>query len=126
MKRVLLNVMILAVALCSGVALLTSSVYADGSVCDGGLDEDLKDAAGCNEGDKIEDKLSNIFGPVFGIVGIIAVGAVIYGGFLFMKSNGDPGKAATARHVIMYAIVGLIVAVLAAIIVRFVVEKVSK
>lgn len=58
----------------------------------------------------------NIFAAVTGLVGYIATGFVIYGGFLFLRSDGDPGKAAKAKKTITSAVIGLVIAVLATVI----------
>ena len=53
------------------------------------------------------------------IVAVIAVAAVIWGGFLYITSFGDENKAATAKRVILYAIIGLFIIGAAALIVNF-------
>jgi len=50
---------------------------------------------------------------------------IIYGGVKYSTSAGDPSKATAAKNTIMYAIVGLIVAILAFAIVRFVTTSVT-
>ncbi len=63
----------------------------------------------------------NIFS---GIVGIVAVIMIVYGGFRYITSGGDSAKVTAAKNTIVYAIIGLIVVALAQFIVRFVLEKV--
>lgn len=53
------------------------------------------------------------------ISGIVAVIFVAYGGFLFVASQGDPGKLVSARKTILNAVVGLIIVLLATPLVRF-------
>lgn len=53
-------------------------------------------------------------------VGAVSVGFIIYGGIQYSMSAGDPGKVATAKRTILYAVVGLAVALLAFAIVAFV------
>lgn len=50
---------------------------------------------------------------VWPIAAGIAVILFIYGGILLMTSTGDPTKVASARNVILYAVIGLVVALLA-------------
>jgi len=52
----------------------------------------------------------NFIWPIF--IGI-AVLIFIYAGFLFLTAAGEPGKVSTARHALIWAIVGLAVALLA-------------
>jgi hypothetical protein len=40
--------------------------------------------------------------------GIIAVGAVVYAGVLFMLSQGNPDKLATAKKALLYAVLAVI------------------
>ena len=51
---------------------------------------------------------------------IVAVAFVIYGGFLYITSQGEPDKATQARTTIINAVIGLIVAILATGIVTFI------
>lgn len=58
------------------------------------------------------------------IVGIIAVVMVIISGFKFITSGGDSGQITSAKHTLIYAIVGLIIVALAQTIVKFVLSKI--
>lgn len=58
------------------------------------------------------------------ILGIAAVIVIMVAGLSFVLSSGDPAKIATARNAIIYASVGLAVAVLAQTLVVFVLKKV--
>lgn len=49
-----------------------------------------------------------------------AVGFVIYGGFMYMMSQGEPDKAANARKMIVNAVIGLVIGLLATGIVAFI------
>lgn len=59
------------------------------------------------------------------IVGIVAVVVVIYGGLQYILAAGDQAKITKAKDTILYAIVGLVVAMLAYAIVNFVVNGVT-
>lgn len=54
------------------------------------------------------------------IIGAIAVLMIIIGGIRYTVSNGDQSQITSAKNTILYAIVGLVVAVLAYAIVHFV------
>ena len=47
------------------------------------------------------------------LLGVIAVIFLLWAGFLFITAGGDPDKVNTARQNVMYAMVGVAVAVLA-------------
>jgi hypothetical protein len=51
---------------------------------------------------------------------LAAVAFVIYGGFLYMTSQGEPDKAVSARKTIINAVIGLVISLLATGIVSFI------
>lgn len=51
-------------------------------------------------------------------VGYLAVAMVIYGGYLYIMSQGDPGKAAKGQHTLTSAIIGVVIAMGASVIVN--------
>ena len=58
-------------------------------------------------------------------VGIISVIMLILGGIRYVVSGGDSKKVTDAKNTIMYAIIGLIVAILSYAIVNFVISAVG-
>ncbi len=60
---------------------------------------------------------------VFGIIGALALLIITISGFRYITSAGDPQKASEARSGIIYALIGLIVAISAQAIVVFVVNR---
>lgn len=67
--------------------------------------------------------IANLANQVLGIVlllaGIIAIFYLVYSGFLYVTSAGNPEKVKTARQGIINAIIGIIIIVAAFFIVRF-------
>ncbi|MBX4200785.1 hypothetical protein KW786_01510 [Candidatus Parcubacteria bacterium] len=59
----------------------------------------------------------NIFWPI--VVTIIII-MILYSGFLFLSAQGDPTKAAEARKVLLWAIVGIIIIVLSGTMIAFI------
>lgn len=115
-----------ATAMVIGGALFPAPVMADGDVCsDPNISDELKDAAGCNTTKKADEVVNAVVNVVLSFVGIIAVCVMIYGGFLYMTSNGDSGKAQKAKNVILYGLVGMIIALLAYTIIIFVSRSIS-
>lgn len=51
----------------------------------------------------------NLLNIVFGILAGIAFISVVYGGFKYVLSQGEPDKIGKAKNIIMYSIIGLIV-----------------
>jgi uncharacterized membrane protein len=58
-------------------------------------------------------------------VGIISVIMLIYGGLRYVISGGDSKKVTDAKNTIMYAIIGLIIAILSYAIVNFVINAIG-
>lgn len=55
------------------------------------------------------------------LTGALAVLMIVYGGFKYVTSRGESSEVTSAKNTILYAVVGLVVAILAYAIVRFVV-----
>lgn len=66
--------------------------------------------------------VSTIINWILGIVGVIAVVMIIIGGIQYTVSAGDSGKVKKAKDTILYGIIGLVIALLAAAIVNFVLD----
>lgn len=54
------------------------------------------------------------------LAGMVAIGFVIYGGFQFITSQGEPEASKRARQTIINAIIGLVIALFATALVAFV------
>lgn len=119
MKKILAAILMAVALAVSGVGGLSANVQAT-SICDDLSDEELKEAAGCNTTQTIGGAANIIIQVVLSLVGIGAVVVMIYGGVLYMISSGDAAKAKRARDVILYGLVGMMVALLAFAIVSFV------
>jgi type IV secretion system pilin len=64
-----------------------------------------------------------IFQDVFGIVGGLSLLFLIIGGFRYVLSSGEPQNVATAKATILYAIIGLLIAIVAESIVSLILGK---
>ncbi len=73
-------------------------------------------------GSTLTDLVKNIISALLFIVGAVAVIMIIVGGIRYVTSNGDQAHVKAAKDTIMYAVVGLVVAILAYAIVQFVVS----
>jgi hypothetical protein len=66
-----------------------------------------------------EPVIASIINMAIFAVGTVAVVSVVVGGVMYSTSQGDTAKIKKAKDTIMYAIIGVIVAVLAYAIVNF-------
>lgn len=75
-------------------------------------------------------KTETVAGPVQTVIsillfaiGVISVIMIIVGGIRYTVSNGDSSKITQAKNTVLYAVIGLVVALLAYAIVNFVVDR---
>lgn len=59
------------------------------------------------------------------IAALVAVGYIIYGGYRYILSQGDPESAKSARQTIINALIGLVIAIASASIVHFVANRLT-
>lgn len=67
-------------------------------------------------------RITNIINILLFVVGVVAVIGIIIGGIRYTTSNGDASQTKAAKDIILYAVVGLIAALLAWAIVTFVLD----
>ncbi len=64
--------------------------------------------------------ISNVLSWAYSAAGIVAVVFIIKGGFDYMMSRGDPSKTHQGTQTLIFAVVGLVVVILAAVITNFI------
>ena len=72
-----------------------------------------------------QELVGGIISYLMGLVGILAVAALVYGGIMYMTSGGSEERVKQAKNIITYAIIGLVVAVLSYIIVNTVIQAIG-
>ena len=82
-------------------------------------------SGGAASGVDVSGTISKITTFIFALLGIVAVFVIILGGFNMMTSSGDPGKVKKGKDTILWGIIGLVVAILAYAIVRFVLQQLN-
>ena len=68
---------------------------------------------------------TQISNTILYIVGVISVVMLVWGGLRYILSGGDSKKITDAKNTILYAIIGLIISVLAFAIVNFVLNTIG-
>lgn len=83
-------------------------------------------------GDFAQSKLDSLLGIglaiteiLLFIAGFLAIVYVVYGGFRYVLSQGEPENTKIAKDAILNAVIGLVIAVLASAIVRFIGNSIS-
>lgn len=94
------------------------------------FDQGIGDGAGAAQG---KDQSSDLFGDqgvfrtitnvLLFIIGAIAVIMLIIGGIRYVTSSGDSAAVTSAKNTILYAVVGIVVAILAYAVVNFVITS---
>lgn len=120
-----LKIFILSAFTLLGVLALAPPAYAANGVfkqaCNG------SSSVVCDQQKNGEAKTLNFVKDIIALlliaIGIISVIVIIVGGIRFTTSNGDSAKIKSAKDTILYAIVGLVVAVLAFPIATFVLDR---
>jgi hypothetical protein len=70
--------------------------------------------------DTILEILKRVLSWFTAIVGIFAILMLLYAAFLFLTSAGNEEKTATAKKTLLYAVIGIAVAILAYVAIGFV------
>ena len=68
---------------------------------------------------------TQISNTILYIVGIISVIMLVWGGLRYIISGGDSKKVNDAKNTVLYAIIGLIIAILSYVIINFVLNAVG-
>jgi len=133
MKRLLVTILT-SLAMLMPTLALTSDIPVYAAGCGSGSDAKNQvlngigeTGANCASG---EAGVNHIFTAIVDIlsliVGVISIIAIISAGFKYVTSGGESAKVGNAKSTIIYAIIGIVIAVLAQLIVRFVVTTTSQ
>lgn len=122
-KKTLTSAIIgMVISLSASVLVNTGMVILSINSAGGSLDKGASDQIGA---DFAQEQVQNAFTWAYTVAGLVAVAFIIYGGIKYVISQGDPGKTRSATQTIVYAVVGLIVVLLAAAITSLVTKSVS-
>lgn len=126
-----LGALLIVPALALGIS-LAAPVLQPAEVSAAPFDQGLKDGADSSKG---KDQQADLFGDngvfktitnvLLFIIGAISVIMLIIGGIRYVVSGGDSGAITSAKNTILYAIVGIVVAILAYALVNFVIGSFS-
>ncbi len=77
------------------------------------------------QGKSVNSTVGSIVNILLWVVGILSVTMIVWSGFKYITSAGDTSKLASAKSTLIYAVVGLIIAIMAYAIVNFVRTEVT-
>lgn len=124
MKRLALTLMVLAGLVVPTLAPATAGAVDVFDACGSGAAADTAVCKGTD--DKVlgpNGILTNVINLLLTIIGIISVIMIIVGGIRYTTSGGDSGQINSAKDTIIYAIVGVVIAILSFAIVNWVLVK---
>src|SRR3989338_1443717 len=109
MKKLLKNVSILA------ISLLPNAAFAalNSPTTLGGLSTQ-----------ELESTIGTLLNAVLGLVGVIALGIILYGGFRWMTAAGNEETVGEAKKILIAGVIGLIIVIVAWAVVSFVISTV--
>lgn len=97
-----------------------SAVDIIGKSCDNANSELCKADTENIENDGVIKTLVDVLMFFLGVVSVISI---IIGGLIYTTSNGDSSKITQAKNIILYSVVGLVLALMSWGIVRFILER---
>lgn len=131
MKKRLFNILLssLAFLLIAGsfVALGVDDTLAQEIGTDFGIGDDSQfDQNTELAGTDIRLIIARIINVFLGILGIIAVGLILYAGYLWMTAGGDDTKIAAAKKTLINSVIGLVIILSSFAITQFVINRLSE
>lgn len=68
----------------------------------------------------IQSAVVRLINFMLGLVGVLSIAALVYGGIFYIISLGNDSRVTTAKKTITWAIIGLVVSLISVLMVRFV------
>jgi hypothetical protein len=87
---------------------------------------DFGDLKGKNLGSTIFTIILNVIDMALRVVAILAIGFIIFGGFLYLTSQGEPERTKKGTDTLLKAVIGLVIAILSTAVVSFIVARLAK
>jgi hypothetical protein len=113
-------------ALGGAVALVPSPAHAASCTDPVACIQQGVDKTGGKNATPVETRIKTIVNMILYILGAIAVIMIVIGGVRYTTSGGDAGGVSGAKNTILYAVVGLVIAIMAYAIVNFVLDSFAK
>lgn len=108
----------------AGLAVVALPAQVSANALDSACQADPGSAICSNQsgaGTSVEALIKTIVNVLLFLIGVIAVIMIIVGGIRYTTSGGDSSALTSAKNTILYAVIGLVVAVLAYAIVNWVI-----
>ncbi|MBI4427127.1 MAG: hypothetical protein HY569_01420 [Candidatus Magasanikbacteria bacterium] len=122
-KRKILLIAVAAIV-ATGILAFAASVFAQDASLNFGL-KPVAEGTGLG-GQDIRITIAKIIRAVLGLLGIIALGVMLYGGFMYMTSAGEEEKISTAKKALTNGVIGLVIILSSLALVQFILNKLGE
>ena len=105
-----------------------TTLMADSASAQLNLESGINSAKGTGAPDNVTEDdglIKKVVNLLLWAIGIISVIMIIIGGIRYATSNGDSNQVTAAKNTIMYAVIGLVIAIFAYAIVNFVFVQIT-
>lgn len=119
LKNIILS-LALVVGVGAGAIMLPATVGAVDPI--GDACQTNPDSAICNDDTTVDSIVKTVINVLLFIIGIISVIMIIIGGLRYTASGGDSSAVTAAKNTILYAVVGLVIALIAFAVVNWVID----
>ena len=110
------------------IAFGVTTLTADSASAQLDLESGINSAKGTGAPDNVTEDdglIKKVVNLLLWAIGIISVIMIIIGGIRYAISNGDSNQVTAAKNTIMYAVIGLVIAIFAYAIVYFVFDQIT-
>ena len=110
------------------IAFGVTTLVADSASAQLDLESGINSAKGTGAPDNVTEDdglIKKVVNLLLWAIGIISVIMIIIGGIRYATSNGDSNQVTAAKNTIMYAVIGLVIAIFAYAIVYFVFDQIT-
>ncbi len=117
--------LMIGLALVTGIAIFATPSYAGAvsAIEDTCADPLNKDTVICkNKNNNVRDIIGTVVNTLLFLIGVAAVIVIIIGGFTYVTSGGSDANVKRAKDMILYAVIGLVIAFAAYAIVNWVIK----
>lgn len=123
--RTRIKLLVIAFVAVFGIGLLSGELAYAAATCSTAADcaNQGSQQAGGGSTTSLGDVINTVSTVLVSVLGAIAVIMIIIGGIRYVISQGDSSAVKAAKDTILYAVIGLIVALLSYAIVQFVVSR---
>ncbi len=110
------------------IAFGVTTLVADSASAQLNLESGINSAKGTGAPDNVTEDdglIKKVVNLLLWAIGIVSVIMIIIGGIRYATSNGDSNNVTAAKNTIMYAVIGLVIAIFAYAIVNFVLTQIG-